>query len=136
MIRWNEAQCEKLLTLWRAQISTGLIAQEFGTTRQAICGKINRMGLSGLRPHAGIQRKTPATPTIRRAKEKLKVKLPPEPITDDKIPLSSRKTFMELTAFTCRWPVGDPETEDFFFCGMGVGEGCVYCPPHFWRSRA
>jgi GcrA cell cycle regulator len=30
---------------------------------------------------------------------------------------------MELTERTCKWPVGDPATEDFWFCGLPVQQG-------------
>ena len=37
---------------------------------------------------------------------------------------------MELTEKTCKWPVGDPATEDFWFCGLGVEAGKPYCEAH------
>ena len=37
---------------------------------------------------------------------------------------------MELTERTCKWPVGDPATEDFWFCGLNVETGKPYCEAH------
>ena len=37
---------------------------------------------------------------------------------------------MELTERTCKWPVGDPATEDFWFCGLPVKQGKPYCEAH------
>lgn len=37
---------------------------------------------------------------------------------------------MELTEKTCKWPIGDPATEDFWFCGLGVQQGKPYCEAH------
>jgi GcrA cell cycle regulator len=37
---------------------------------------------------------------------------------------------MELTEKTCKWPVGDPATEDFWFCGLGTQTGKPYCEAH------
>ncbi|WP_274609766.1 GcrA family cell cycle regulator, partial [Rhodobaculum claviforme] len=39
-------------------------------------------------------------------------------------------TLMELTERTCKWPVGDPATEDFWFCGLPVAAGKPYCEAH------
>ena len=36
----------------------------------------------------------------------------------------------ELTEFSCRWPFGDPQESDFYFCGRMVEVGEVYCLDH------
>ena len=41
-----------------------------------------------------------------------------------------RLSLMELTERTCKWPVGDPATEDFWFCGLPVQSGKPYCEAH------
>ncbi len=42
---------------------------------------------------------------------------------------------MELTENTCRWPIGDPATEDFWFCGQPVhkkdNQRLSYCHAHY-----
>ena len=43
---------------------------------------------------------------------------------------AKRLTLMELTERTCKWPVGDPATEDFWFCGLPVQAGKPYCEAH------
>lgn len=45
-----------------------------------------------------------------------------------------RLTLMELTADTCRWPIGDPQEPGFSFCGCPVKEGSVYCAEHHARA--
>ena len=37
---------------------------------------------------------------------------------------------LELTERTCKWPIGDPATEDFYFCGLGCAPGKPYCDAH------
>ena len=37
---------------------------------------------------------------------------------------------MELTEKTCKWPIGDPATEEFWFCGHAVQSGKPYCEAH------
>jgi len=39
-------------------------------------------------------------------------------------------TLMELTERTCKWPIGDPATPDFWFCGLPVQPGKPYCDAH------
>ena len=43
---------------------------------------------------------------------------------------AKRLTLMELTERTCKWPVGDPATDDFWFCGLPVKTGKPYCEAH------
>jgi GcrA cell cycle regulator len=51
-------------------------------------------------------------------------------VIDNVIPLTQRRTILELTESTCRWPVGDPGSCDFFFCGGNTVSGLPYCPCH------
>jgi len=39
-------------------------------------------------------------------------------------------SLMELTERTCKWPIGDPATPDFWFCGLPVQQGKPYCDAH------
>ena len=50
----------------------------------------------------------------------------PEPeMLDNVIPIGQRRTLLELTEQTCRWPIGDPGSADFFFCV--VRQGRISC---------
>jgi len=39
-------------------------------------------------------------------------------------------TIMELREGMCRWPLGDPTTPEFRYCGARAVEGLPYCPHH------
>ncbi len=41
-----------------------------------------------------------------------------------------RLSLMQLTERTCKWPVGDPATDDFWFCGLSAVPGKPYCETH------
>jgi GcrA cell cycle regulator len=41
-----------------------------------------------------------------------------------------RLTLMQLNERTCKWPVGDPATDDFWFCGLPAVPGKPYCETH------
>jgi hypothetical protein len=67
--------------------------------------------------------------------------LPPQPSANEISPEALAKvsevekkakklTLMELTERTCKWPIGDPATEDFWFCGLPVQQGKPYCEAH------
>ncbi|MFV0293099.1 MAG: GcrA family cell cycle regulator [Paracoccus sp. (in: a-proteobacteria)] len=67
--------------------------------------------------------------------------LPPQPSANEISPeaLASvrevekkarRLSLMELTERTCKWPIGDPATEKFWFCGLPSQPGKPYCEAH------
>ena len=67
--------------------------------------------------------------------------LPPQPSANEvdpaalatvrEIEKTARKlTLLELTERTCKWPIGDPATEEFWFCGLPVKPGKPYCEAH------
>ena len=67
--------------------------------------------------------------------------LPPQPSANEISPealasvrevekRAKKLTLMELTERTCKWPLGDPATEDFWFCGLPSVAGKPYCEAH------
>ncbi|NHF73609.1 GcrA family cell cycle regulator [Paracoccus xiamenensis] len=67
--------------------------------------------------------------------------LPPQPSANEispealanvrEVEKSARKlSLMELTERTCKWPIGDPATEKFWFCGLPSQPGKPYCEAH------
>ena len=43
---------------------------------------------------------------------------------------AKKLSLLELTERTCKWPVGDPSTDDFWFCGLPSKAGKPYCEAH------
>ena len=43
---------------------------------------------------------------------------------------AKRIDLLQLTERTCKWPIGDPATDDFFFCGLACTPGKPYCEEH------
>ena len=67
--------------------------------------------------------------------------LPPQPSANEISPealasvrevekRAKKLKLMELTERTCKWPIGDPATEDFWFCGLPSVAGKPYCEAH------
>lgn len=46
------------------------------------------------------------------------------------VPLSERVTIMDLRESMCRWPMGDPSSAEFRFCGARSLTGMPYCDHH------
>jgi len=143
---WTDERVELLKKLWAEGLSASQIAGELGgITRNAVIGKVHRLGLSG-------RAKSPssASPRPRKARSPhmLRVTRPSirgntalshaydydvetEPELIEKvIPIGQRRTLLELTEATCRWPIGDPGSGDFFFCGGNTVENLPYCAYH------
>jgi GcrA cell cycle regulator len=83
----------------------------------------------------------PAMSPARRAIIPAGQPLPPQPSLNEispealakvnEVEKTARKlTLMELTEKTCKWPVGDPATDNFWFCGLAVQQGKPYCEAH------
>ncbi|MPZ36554.1 MAG: GcrA cell cycle regulator [Rhizobiales bacterium] len=144
---WTDERVEMLKKLWSDGLSASQIAAELGgITRNAVIGKVHRLGLSG-------RAKSPSSAAPRQRKPRshthmLRVSRPamrgntalaqafeyevaeePE-LLDNVIPIGQRRTILELNEDTCRWPIGDPGSSDFFFCGGHSLTGLPYCAHH------
>jgi len=151
---WNEGRS--------ATICANLLNSEFAGikfTRNAMIGKANRMGLPPHDRHAGRPKvMDPLQLARRRARklemgrrwadnnrdkvalyhtryrEKLEVRRHAPQIEDFNIPTPQRKTIFELGPHDCRWPVGEPKSDLFFFCGAVAEESKPYCSSHCRRA--
>lgn len=143
ILTWSDDRVEQLKKLWDAGLSASEIAGELGNiTRNAVIGKVHRLGLSGrakspssaaprrrkTRPTQVVMRTTRASQALASASE---VELEPDPIAyDNVVPMSQRQSLMELSESTCHWPIGDPESSEFFFCGGRALKDLPYCVHH------
>ena len=172
---WTDDRVETLKKMWGEGLSASQIAKELGgVTRNAVIGKVHRLGLSNRATAGGAAKteaKAKAAPKAKpKAEAKPKVEELPEPKTESAAPpkssISARKQIipagqplppqpsaneispealakvneveknakkiglMDLTERTCKWPVGDPATEQFWFCGLPVKQGKPYCEAH------
>jgi GcrA cell cycle regulator len=190
---WTDERVELLKKMWNEGHSASAIAKELGgVTRNAVIGKVHRLGLSnrnGPEPEVTTPPERPAPepaiPVVDLAKVKAEraappkpspaaapvaapeppqdeveveeeepaptytpkpiipagQPLPPQPSANEIDPealanvrevekTAMRLTLLELTEKTCKWPVGDPATPDFWFCGLPVKPGKPYCEAH------
>ena len=132
---WTDERVEMLKRLWLDGLSASQIAKQLGgVTRNAVIGKVHRLGLSGraapsqpARPVFKAPRPPrPAhTPVARRVEAHHPT--PPTPVFYVEEPGSA--TVLTLGAHMCKWPIGDPATDDFTFCGRRSADG-PYCGEH------
>jgi GcrA cell cycle regulator len=136
---WTDERVETLKKLWQDGLSASQIAKQLGgVTRNAVIGKVHRLGLSGratpskpARPVFKAPR--PARATVapsapRRIAEPMVATPAPAPVRYvDEAPGSA--TVLTLGAHMCKWPIGDPASDNFTFCGRRIGEG-PYCVEH------
>jgi len=141
---WTEDRVETLKKLWTDGLSASQIARKMGgVTRNAVIGKVHRLGLSGrasparvstARVSTGTSRARPSTPSLSGGRSQysdssisdLKEEVVPEPI----LSAEERASVLHLTEHTCKWPIGDPGTTEFHFCGARAKSGSPYCTTH------
>lgn len=138
-VNWDdESTIELLKEKWVEGLSCAQIAKLIpGATRSAIIGKVHRLGLEGRsRPSRPMTQRVPVEqrptkPAPRRAPPPKLVAsalgVATEPPTADE--LEGTATVLELAAHMCKWPIGDPRSETFRYCGRARGEG-PYCLHH------
>lgn len=150
---WTDDRVEVLKKLWTEGLSASQIAMELGgVTRNAVIGKVHRLGLSGRGKTSSAasrprQPRAPAHPsksrqtsggTVGNAALKMSPdasqEVAPAPRTSQFeeliIPFGERANIMDLTEHTCRWPIGDPTSTEFHFCGRKSDESIPYCSYH------
>ncbi|KQP50266.1 GcrA cell cycle regulator [Methylobacterium sp. Leaf399] len=149
---WTDERVALLRRLWEEGLSASQIATQLtGVTRNAVIGKVHRLGLSGRVKSAdtaiaGRKKATreaeveiiveeatlppPVEPIVVEAvvaAATLDVALPADPVT---LAVSRRVTIMDLREAMCRWPMGDPTSTDFYYCGDRAITGLPYCTHH------
>lgn len=143
VINWSDDRTDQLKKLWNDGLSASQIAAELGhITRNAVIGKVRRLGLTGRLPgvsRAAAPRPRPAPAHARRATQIRKLVDRPipeaiqeivQPLAAADIPAAQRCGISQLTDRCCHWPVGDPGKPGFFFCGGAALADGPYCAHH------
>jgi GcrA cell cycle regulator len=73
--------------------------------------------------------------TALKMEEEFAVEMEMAPVAAELfIPVEQRLSLLQLNEHTCKWPIGDPLTPDFYFCGQHSEEGKPYCDFHSRRA--
>lgn len=134
-----------------------------GVTRNAVIGKVHRLKLTGRtrpassRPRTAQPRRLPSpqgdghfarstkrrpTTFLSEAEKAAEVasaasdgEVYVAPVAEELfIPVEQRLVLGQLSEDTCKWPIGDPLTADFYFCGQHAEDGKPYCEFHSRRA--
>ena len=134
---WTSERIETLTRLWNDGLSASQIADRLGeVTRNAVIGKVHRLGLAGRRTALRQPRRTsPRRTGGRSGMRKPVLRSRPCPATPNRLPPAPAALMLsvaQLTAATCHWPIGDPRAPGFGFCGARAtpGDKQPYCATH------
>lgn len=129
---WTDERVDQLTILWREGLSASAIARALGgVTRNAVIGKIHRLGLDGrVVPARPGRRKSRSVGTRRRAvRLRPAAVLRPWPEVVEPLPAAGLADMVSVGPHACRWPLGDPKAPGFTLCGRLAVRG-AYCGPH------
>lgn len=125
---WTEERVELLAKLWGEGLSASQIALRLGdVTRNAVIGKVHRLGLSG---RAAPARQKGARTGARHRPALKPAAVKPEVIEEARLPDGSFATVLTIRDHMCKWPHGHPSDEDFHFCGRAAPSPLPYCDAH------
>lgn len=140
---WTDERVELLKKLWQDGLSASQIAKQLGgVTRNAVIGKVHRLGLSGRAAPSKPARTVfkaprPARPAAaapsapRRIAEPTPLAAAPQPSPVRYVEEApGMATVLTLGAHMCKWPIGDPSSDSFTFCGKRADDGQPYCVDH------
>jgi GcrA cell cycle regulator len=132
---WTTERIEQLRHCVVSGLTCSQIAAEIGVTRNAVIGKIHRLGLAPARPAGGAARSCP--PRARRPRRLLRLigAEAPSIVADDDaepVPIESAQpcSLLDIDIGKCHWPLGDPHDAGFAFCGNAAVAGFSYCVGH------
>jgi GcrA cell cycle regulator len=143
---WTSERIELLKKLFDAGLSCSQIAGEIGTTRNAVIGKMHRLGLSRpknlfanrikpSREAKDVWRPKALRPRIRglsisAQRERLRAAYPGPAGAEAPVDSPHKCSLLELSPAQCRWPISEPGSQEFGFCGNPSVDGLSYCSGH------
>ena len=119
---WTPERIEQLRSCVGNGMTCSQIAAAIGVSRNAVIGKIHRLGLSSRHPRG---------PTQRRLLRLAFARAPLDEILSGVVVISTHPcSLIDIDAHQCRWPIGDPASTNFLFCGNDAIAGFTYCLGH------
>lgn len=148
VMSWTDERVERLKVLWKKGYSASQIAGELGggISRSSVIGKVHRLKLFRADQKRLVERQGLVNKRTRKAQGKLwgqpkavaakkRATMPEaEPYVEAPTNEIAKRKLVELERGECRWPIGDPKSEAFGFCGCKAVSGLPYCEVH--RKRA
>jgi GcrA cell cycle regulator len=131
---WNEEKVDKLKELWGKGNTASQIAEIIGgLSRNAVIGKAHRLNLSSKirvknsTSAQSYQHSSEENNSNQKKSRKSKFK---SLIIEKDFEPENPKKLEELDESSCKWPIGHPEEEAFYFCGRSSLKDFSYCKLH------
>jgi len=147
---WTPQRIDRLLALAAVGLSSSVIAGELGhVTRNAVVGKLNRLRrrerqrLAGHSEVREVRKPRTYKPRTYKPRRSAPVKPKPESVAPPDAPPERGEPhgpfmvrLVDVRFHHCRWPIGDPRSKDFRFCGFEREDTSTsYCAHHHRVSR-
>ena len=131
---WNDEKVNKLEELWGKGNTASQIAEIIGgISRNAVIGKAHRLNLSSKiktrNTSTGQNFNETSEEGNSKQRQGKRSKFKSLLIEKDFEPENPKK-LEELDESTCKWPIGHPEEELFYFCGRSSLKDFSYCKLH------
>lgn len=126
---WTEMDMVERVLVLRYYTKIGLSVPE---TQKKILGSPRANIYTVCRSYGIKIRRHEARRINRKSRERTAIEpgVAPSNLTQPKISKKERKTILQLTEKTCKWPIGNPGDPEFYFCGRQVTPGSPYCEHH------
>lgn len=132
---WSAADSALAATLWREGQSAAQIAKQVGRSRNAVIGRLDRIGARGQARATGAQSQVRTGKVVNA---RLKAKAAVKPKGARQLPKATKqearpaefvgKDFAALEADECRWIEGEAANQ--VYCAAATAPGQSYCEHH------
>jgi GcrA cell cycle regulator len=131
---WNEERTATLRKLWLEGMSASQVARQLGgISRSAVIGKVHRLGIT-VRDVPARSRNVVRTAVRAQPRDRVVRETTPTPRSALRVieiaEMAPTASILGLETHSCRWPIGNPDSHDFGFCGREKTARGSYCNDH------
>lgn len=128
--QWTGDEDDKLRDLLHSGATYLQAAKILNRSRNSIAGRASRLGIHAAvtdRPKKSIKRKKTVEPKVPEVVEPVIVV---RRTNNNQKSGTAGEAILKLGPYDCRWPIGDPLSNNFHYCGEYAEPGQPYCETH------